>query len=43
MSKSKKKKPCKRCKEYFARFRCGVAINHECDCPKCQGLCECET
>jgi len=31
---------CKECKEFFARFRHNPA--GECDCPKCQGLCECD-
>jgi hypothetical protein len=32
--------PCRFCKEFFAQFRCNAP--DECDCPKCQGYCECE-
>ena len=32
---------CKACTEFFARFSCGKAVHLECDCPKCQGYCEC--
>jgi len=32
---------CKKCEEYYKRYRCGKNIGEgECDCPKCQGLCE---
>lgn len=31
---------CDPCREFFVRFRCNAPL--ECDCPKCQGLCECE-
>ncbi len=31
---------CKACVTFFARFRCNWP--DECDCPKCQNLCECE-
>lgn len=37
-------KQCKYCKEYFAFFSCAkdrIGYTGECDCPKCQGLCEC--
>jgi len=30
---------CDFCKRFFARFRCNKP--DECDCPKCQGMCEC--
>jgi len=33
---------CDHCKAYFARFSCGKGrAPFECDCPKCQGYCEC--
>lgn len=31
---------CRFCEKFFARFRCNAP--DECDCPKCQGMCECE-
>jgi hypothetical protein len=31
---------CDKCSRFFARFRCNAP--DECDCPKCQGMCECE-
>jgi hypothetical protein len=31
---------CRRCKAYFEKFSCGAWCG-ECDCPKCQGTCEC--
>jgi hypothetical protein len=33
---------CKYCKEFSARFRCSAESHGECDCPKCQGYCECK-
>lgn len=33
-------KTCTKCSEFFERFRCNAP--DECDCPKCQGLCECD-
>jgi hypothetical protein len=30
---------CTKCSEFEERFRCNAP--DECDCPKCQGLCEC--
>lgn len=30
---------CKWCREYFKRFRCNAP--NECDCPECQGYCQC--
>jgi len=30
---------CPRCQTFFAQFKCNSP--DECDCPKCQGLCEC--
>lgn len=32
---------CDSCRQFFARFRCSAASHGECDCPKCQGYCEC--
>ena len=32
---------CKACTEFFKRYRCAAATHGECDCPKCQGYCEC--
>ena len=32
---------CNRCTTFFAIYRCGAP--EECDCPKCQGLCECDS
>lgn len=34
------KKLCKWCEEFFSKYRCNKP--EECDCPKCQGLCECK-
>lgn len=33
---------CSKCEKYFANYSCG-AWRGECDCPKCQGTCECST
>jgi hypothetical protein len=30
---------CRYCARFFARFRCNKPL--ECDCPPCQGYCEC--
>jgi DNA (cytosine-5)-methyltransferase 1 len=30
---------CGRCKRFFPKYRCNSP--EECDCPKCQGMCEC--
>lgn len=30
---------CRMCAAFFARFRCNKPM--ECDCPKCQGYCDC--
>jgi len=30
---------CHFCEKFFSRFRCNAP--DECDCPKCQGMCEC--
>lgn len=30
---------CTKCAEFFERFQCNAP--DECDCPRCQGLCEC--
>ncbi len=36
-------KECKFCKRYFKSWSCGKDKGTgECDCPKCQGYCECE-
>ncbi len=34
-------KKCKHCREFFKRYRCAKDTIGECDCPKCQGYCEC--
>ena len=36
-------KPCRYCSAFFERWRCSAAELGECDCPKCQGFCECTT
>jgi hypothetical protein len=33
---------CGKCQAFFSRYRCSAQPYGECDCPKCQGLCECE-
>jgi hypothetical protein len=35
------KRKCRHCEKFFARHRCSAASHMECDCPKCQGYCEC--
>ena len=30
---------CSKCRRFFAQYRC--AAPDECDCPRCQGMCEC--
>lgn len=30
---------CDKCKSFFSRFKCNSP--DECDCPVCQGMCEC--
>lgn len=32
---------CKHCAAFFSKFRCAAQSHGECDCPKCQGYCEC--
>lgn len=32
---------CQACQKFFSRFQCGISLLGECDCPKCQGYCEC--
>ena len=32
---------CKYCQWFFAVHRCSAQTHGECDCPKCQGMCEC--
>lgn len=37
------KKLCRFCKEFFEKYVCAKNIGEgECDCPKCQGYCECQ-
>jgi len=33
---------CKHCNKFFENYRCSQQTHGECDCPKCQGFCECE-
>lgn len=33
---------CDYCDTFFKRFRCSASTHGECDCPKCQGFCECK-
>jgi len=36
--------PCEPCNEFAAKgYRCTKTSHGECDCPKCQGFCECDT
>lgn len=34
---------CKHCKKFFNElgYRCAAETHGECDCPKCQGMCQC--
>ncbi len=32
---------CEYCERFFARYQCAMSTHLECDCPKCQGYCEC--
>lgn len=33
---------CRECRRFFARYTCGRHRGfNECDCPKCQGYCQC--
>lgn len=32
-------KQCERCQRFFSKYRCNKP--EECDCPRCQGMCEC--
>lgn len=34
---------CKHCSAFFKSYRCGMTTHGECDCPKCQGMCECRS
>lgn len=34
-------KRCKHCEAFFKRYQCAKTTIGECDCPKCQGYCEC--
>lgn len=38
----KTKKLCSACRKFFTRYRCSAATHGECDCPRCQGYCNCE-
>jgi len=31
--------PCDQCTAFFAQYKCNTPL--ECDCPKCQGQCNC--
>jgi hypothetical protein len=33
---------CEHCQQFFAKYQCGKDTHGECDCPKCQGYCECK-
>lgn len=33
---------CHYCADFFSEYQCAKQIHLECDCPKCQGYCECE-
>lgn len=37
-------KMCKHCRKYFIKLdrKCTLNAYGECDCPRCQGICECE-
>jgi len=39
--KVQRNQPCKYCREFFSHYSCGMSVYLECDCPKCQGYCEC--
>lgn len=32
---------CRFCTKFFAQYSCAKNWVGECDCPKCQGMCEC--
>jgi hypothetical protein len=34
---------CQHCSKYFESFSCGARSHGECDCPKCQGYCSCQS
>jgi hypothetical protein len=36
-----KKNICKLCARFFKKYQCSAFLG-ECDCPECQGLCECD-
>jgi len=43
MIEKERKMTCKSCSTYFGNGRhCNADRFGECDCPKCQGLCDCE-
>lgn len=33
---------CEACEKFFDKSVCSAQTHGECDCPKCQGYCECE-
>ena len=37
-------KPCEDCRLFFLELhrRCTIHLNGECDCPICQGICDCK-
>ena len=39
MLEQEEQERCDYCKRFFAMYRCNAP--DECDCPKCQGYCEC--
>jgi hypothetical protein len=40
---NKERRECKHCEKFHALGRYCTAKSHgECDCPKCQGFCECK-
>jgi hypothetical protein len=43
MGKTKSKdKKCKPCEKFFSKYVCSARSHGECDCPKCQGYCQCK-
>lgn len=33
---------CQHCQEFFEKYSCAMEMIGECDCPKCQGYCNCK-
>lgn len=33
---------CRKCASFFRSYSCSACTHGECDCPKCQGYCECD-